>query len=100
MGLKTVLTVCFVICLTLVAAQDRDCDEFASRCESCTRRLNNAVDRDLPLFNKECKQRTESSWRWRNVGRCELAKLMCLGWESPMNCEDIARRAGMERRRN
>ncbi|XP_039485288.1 uncharacterized protein LOC120447793 [Drosophila santomea] len=99
MRLKTMFTVFFVICLTLVAGQERDCDELARRCESCVRRLDNAIDRDLPLFNRECRQRTELSWRWRNVGRCEISKLNCLGWDSPMNCEDIARRAGMERRR-
>ncbi|EDX10574.1 GD12548 [Drosophila simulans] len=78
MRLKTVLTVFFVISLTLVAGQERDCDELARKCESCVRRLNNSIDRDLPLFNKECRQRTQLSWRWRNVGRCELSKLNCL----------------------
>ncbi|XP_037722369.1 uncharacterized protein LOC119555188 [Drosophila subpulchrella] len=100
MHLKTLLSVFAVLCLTLVAGQERDCDEIARRCESCVRRLNNPSDRELPNFNRQCREKTQRNWRWRNVGRCELSRLSCLGWERRMSCADVAELAGMERRRD
>ncbi|XP_017086216.1 uncharacterized protein LOC108118169 [Drosophila eugracilis] len=100
MHFTTLLSLFVVLCLTLVAGQERDCDELARRCESCVRRLNNSIDRELPLLNKECRERTQRRWRWRDIGRCELTKLNCLGWERRMTCADIAELAGMERRRD
>ncbi|EDV52143.2 uncharacterized protein Dere_GG15918, partial [Drosophila erecta] len=86
-----------VLFLALVAGQNRNCDELTRRCERCVGTLNNQVDRTLPALNAECKTRTRNTWRWRNVGRCELTRLNCLGSNRRMNCEDIAELAGMDR---
>ncbi|EDW94912.1 uncharacterized protein LOC6539597 [Drosophila yakuba] len=97
MHLKAVLTVFSVLFLALVAGQNRNCDELTRRCERCVAQLNNVVDRTLPILNNECRVRTRNTWRWRNVGRCELTRLNCLGSDRRMNCIDIAELAGMDR---
>ncbi|XP_017053059.1 uncharacterized protein LOC108096188 [Drosophila ficusphila] len=97
MHLSAILSVLFVLCLTLVAGQNRQCDELTQRCERCVERLNNRNDRELPAFNRHCRNKTRATWRWRDVGRCELTRLNCLGANRRMNCEDIAEVAGMQR---
>ncbi|KAH8242471.1 hypothetical protein KR032_007434 [Drosophila birchii] len=100
MHLKAILALFAVLCLTLVSGQDRDCDELTRRCETCVRQLNNDNDRRMPTLNRECRSRTRRTWRWRDVGRCELTRLNCLGWNRRMNCADIAELAGMQRIRS
>ncbi|EDX10577.1 GD14563 [Drosophila simulans] len=97
MHIKAVLTVFSVLLLVLVAGQNRNCDELTRRCELCVEIMNNAPDRNLPVFNKKCRTKTRNNWRWRNVGRCELTRLNCLGSNRRMNCNDIAELAGMDR---
>ncbi|XP_016989928.1 uncharacterized protein LOC108052110 [Drosophila rhopaloa] len=97
MHIKTILAVLSVLCLTLVAGQRRNCDELTRRCELCVERLNNQNDRELPVLNRECREKTRRNWRWRNVGRCELTRLNCQGLDRRMNCNDIAELAGMDR---
>ncbi|XP_017086219.1 uncharacterized protein LOC108118172 [Drosophila eugracilis] len=97
MHLKVVLAVLSILFVTLVSGQNRNCDELTRRCELCVERLRNDNDRTLPAFNRECRTRTSRNWRWRNVGRCELTRLNCLGSDRRMNCADIAELAGMER---
>ncbi|KAH8300393.1 hypothetical protein KR018_003545 [Drosophila ironensis] len=89
-----------VLCLCLVSGQDRiqrDCNELERQCRTCVGNLNNRPDRELPTLNRECREKTRRTWIWRNVGRCELTRLDCLGWERPMNCGDIAELARMQR---
>uniref|UniRef100_A0A6P4EPV9 Uncharacterized protein LOC108044254 n=1 Tax=Drosophila rhopaloa TaxID=1041015 RepID=A0A6P4EPV9_DRORH len=81
MHLKTIFTVFSVLCLTLVAGQERDCRELERSCERCVDRVSNPNDRELPVFNRECRERTRRTWVWRNVGRCELSRLNCLGYQ-------------------
>ncbi|XP_016937730.1 uncharacterized protein Eig71Ed [Drosophila suzukii] len=97
MHIKAILAVLTVLIVTLVAGQNRNCDELTRSCERCVERLNNRNDRDLPTFNSQCRERTRRNWRWRNVGRCELTRLNCLGADRRMNCNDIAEIAGMDR---
>ncbi|KAH8380181.1 hypothetical protein KR009_009352, partial [Drosophila setifemur] len=88
-----------VLCVILVSGQSvaQDCNELERKCRSCVRSLNNSNDRRLPTLNGECRQKLRRTWLWRDVDRCEVTKLECLGWESRMNCADIARMAGMAR---
>ncbi|KAH8246281.1 hypothetical protein KR038_009440, partial [Drosophila bunnanda] len=75
---KSIIHFCLVVlCVTLVAGQDRDCDHLQFRCEACVRTLNDISDNRLPVFNNECRAKLRRTWRWRNVGRCELTKLNC-----------------------
>ncbi|KAI8036656.1 hypothetical protein M5D96_010457 [Drosophila gunungcola] len=87
-----------ILALTLVAGQERDCRELERSCERCVERLHNPNDRELPFFNRECREKTRRTWIWRNVGRCELSRINCIGWDRRMNCGEIAEVAGMRRR--
>eukprot|EP00099_Drosophila_melanogaster_P015268 NP_524091.1 Ecdysone-induced gene 71Ed [Drosophila melanogaster] len=97
MHTTAVVTLFSVLLVVLVAGQNRNCDELTRRCERCVETLNNAADRNLPVLNQECRTKTRNNWRWRNVGRCELTRLNCLGSNRRMNCNDIAELAGMDR---
>ncbi|KAH8312896.1 hypothetical protein KR067_001173, partial [Drosophila pandora] len=71
-----------VLFVSLVEGQDqvrRDCNEMERKCRSCMDEINSVGARTLPNFNKECRQRTRNRWRWRDIDRCELSKLSCLG---------------------
>ncbi|XP_017100103.2 uncharacterized protein Eig71Ea [Drosophila bipectinata] len=101
MHIKVVLAIFAVLFLSLVSGQDRiqrDCNELERKCRECVGTLNNREDRNLPTLNRECQQKTIRTWHWRDIGRCELTKIDCLGWESRLDCGDIARLAGMRRR--
>ncbi|XP_034122955.1 uncharacterized protein LOC117580480 [Drosophila guanche] len=100
MNIHVVLSLFVVLCLTLISGQREDCEALQRACDSCSRRLNNSSDRGLPLLNRECRQKTRSTWVWRNVTRCELTRLNCIGSNRRMNCADIAELAGMRRVRN
>ncbi|XP_017053032.1 uncharacterized protein LOC108096162 [Drosophila ficusphila] len=100
MHLQHILTFVFALCITLVIGQERECAQLRRRCNECVATLNNDNDRNLPAFNRECAIITQRTWHWRNLSRCDMTWLNCLGWESRMNCGEIAEKAGMRRRRN
>ncbi|EDV40168.2 uncharacterized protein Dana_GF24087 [Drosophila ananassae] len=98
MHMRTILVLCAVLFVSLVDGQDqvrRDCNEMERKCRSCLDEINSVGARTLPNFNRECRQRTQNRWRWRDIDRCELSKLSCLGWERQLNCSDLAELAGM-----
>ncbi|KAH8296080.1 hypothetical protein KR054_001414 [Drosophila jambulina] len=97
MHIKIIVALFAVLCLALVSGQDRDCDHLQMRCEACIRTLNDLNDSRMPTFNNECRAKLRRTWRWRNVGRCELTKLNCMGINRRMNCQDVAELAGMQR---
>ncbi|XP_022232446.1 uncharacterized protein LOC111080905 [Drosophila obscura] len=100
MNISIVLALFVVLCLTMISSQRDDCDALRRACESCSRSLNNRVDRTLPTLNRECRSKTRTTWVWRDISRCELTRLNCLGANRRLNCADIAELANMQRVRN
>ncbi|XP_017156795.1 uncharacterized protein LOC108165271 [Drosophila miranda] len=102
MNIPIVLAVFVVVCLTLIAGQRDDCEQLKRACDSCVNRPENAGDRNrnLPTLNRECRRKTRNTWVWRDINRCELTRLNCLGSDRRMNCDDIAELARMRRVRN
>ncbi|KAH8380338.1 hypothetical protein KR009_010086, partial [Drosophila setifemur] len=88
-----------VLCVVLVSGQNvaEECNELERKCRSCVRSLRNENDRRLPTFNRECREKTRNTWRWRDLDRCDVTKLECLGRDRKMNCNDVAQLAGMRR---
>ncbi|XP_001353614.2 uncharacterized protein LOC108151553 [Drosophila miranda] len=97
MNINIVLALFVVLCLTLISGQRDDCEALRRACETCSSSLNNPSDRNLPTLNAECRRKTRNTWIWRNVNRCELTRLNCIGSNRRMNCADIAELARMQR---
>ncbi|KAH8380286.1 hypothetical protein KR009_009799 [Drosophila setifemur] len=96
MHIKAVLAVFAVLCVVFVSGQNvaEECNELERSCRSCVRRLNY---RQMPAFNNNCREKTKRKWRWRNLDRCDYAKLQCQGWDGRLDCDDIARISRMHR---
>ncbi|KAH8296566.1 hypothetical protein KR054_008012 [Drosophila jambulina] len=79
-----------------VEAQRQDCRRIKEQCRLCTRRLVDPKN-DLEYINRDCRERLRDRWVWRDVRRCDMQILACENHDQRLDCENVARLAGMRR---
>ncbi|XP_017034076.1 uncharacterized protein Eig71Ej [Drosophila kikkawai] len=79
-----------------VEAQRQDCRRIKEQCSSCLRRLVNPKN-ELEYINRDCREKLRDRWVWRDVRRCDMQIIACENHDQKLDCETVARLAGMRR---
>uniref|UniRef100_A0A6P4DYP4 Uncharacterized protein LOC108038411 n=1 Tax=Drosophila rhopaloa TaxID=1041015 RepID=A0A6P4DYP4_DRORH len=81
-----------------IKAQRLNCNRIRENCQPCMRRLVDPMN-DLEFINRDCREKVSERWIWRDVRRCDMQIVACENHDSKLDCDTVARLAGMRRRR-
>ncbi|KAH8339123.1 uncharacterized protein Eig71Ej [Drosophila bipectinata] len=98
MQARLVFSLIFVLCCFSIKAQRPDCRRLRENCRPCTNRLVDPVN-NVDFINRDCREKVGDRWIWRDVRRCDMQIVACENHNVRLDCENVARLAGMRRRR-
>ncbi|XP_017112430.1 uncharacterized protein LOC108136014 [Drosophila elegans] len=92
-----VVSIIFILCCLSIKGQRLNCSRIRENCEPCIRRLVDPIN-NLDFINRDCRESVGERWVWRDVRRCDMQIVACENHDSKLDCDTVARLAGMRRR--